>query len=216
MTLANTVEGVGKRGEPANFTDRATINREGVHDLSASVLKGDPFDRGIFQQLKFYSDAVVVFMPLPEESDLRVFAALAKVQGMDPALLAEWGSLLTRPVLAQASDLGTVYADTEPGKEGEGKFEYGLTGTVIRKPNDRARKINKADLADRRRGALDYKRVATAGITRVNEVVMAYRKHQSTDFPMFARWNDAKGFFEVVNKELHPTGHTISNSGVLT
>lgn len=215
MVLDNTLAGIGKRGIPENFKDQATINREGVHDLSASLLQGSPPGRGIFQQLKYYKDAVVVFMPLPEESDLRIFAALAKVQGMDAGLLAEWGGLLSRPVLAQASDMGTVYVDTTTGTEGEGTFRYGLTGTVIRKAGDRARKINNADLAERRRGALTYKTVASAGITKVNEVVMAYRQHASDLFPMFARWDDAKGQFSVVTAELQPTGKIITNMGQL-
>jgi hypothetical protein len=216
MILDNTVAGIGKRGRPESFADQATVNREGVHDLSASLLKGDPPGVGIFQQLKYYKNAVVVFVPLPEESDLRIFAALARVRGLDPAVLAQWGRLLTRPVLAQASDMGTVYVDEAPATATDGVFTYGVTGTVIRKHGDRARAINPADLAERRRGALTYRSVATAGITKVNEVVMAYRQHASEQFPMFGRWDDARGHFDVVSADLTPTGRVISNMGQLT
>jgi hypothetical protein len=215
MVLDNTVAGIGKRANPDNFRDQATINQEGVHDLSASLLKGDPPGTGIFQQLKYYKDAVTLFMPLPEESDLRIFAALARVRGMDPAVLAAWSRLLTRPVLAQASDMGTVYVDEAGSAAPRGEFRYGVTGTVIRRPGDRARPVNAADLAERRKGALAYRSVATAGITKVNEVVMAYRQHTSGRFPMFARWNDAEGHFVVVRADLTPTGQILTNAGEL-
>jgi hypothetical protein len=213
MILDNTVEGIGKRTKPENLVDEATVNREGVHDLSASLLRGDLENKGIYEQLKKYEEAIVVFMPLPEEEDLRIFSALAKLQGMDQKTIDEMGRMLTRPMAAQASDMGTRYVDTKPGSAGEGSFKYGVTGTVIRTPGDRARKINPADMAARRKGALSYKAVATSAITRVNEVVMAYRKHESGLFPMFAKWNAKEGHFAVLRPDQSPTGNIITDKG---
>jgi hypothetical protein len=210
MLLDNTIAGVTKRTNPASFADRATRNREGVHDMSASLLRGD---KGIYEQLKHYDEAIVLFMPLPAESDLRIFSALAKVKGMDPQAIAGMEALLTRPIFAQASDMGTRYVDTAPASEGEGSFAYGLTGTVIRTKGDRARSINPADMAERRRGALSYTQVAVAGITKVNEIVMAYRNHESGLFPMYAAWDDNNKDFVELRADLTPTGRAISNTG---
>lgn len=210
MLLDNTVGGVVKRTEPRHFADRATRNREGVHDLSASLLRGD---RPIRDQLKKYEDSIVLFMPLPEEQDLQVFSALARLKGLPEAEMQRMAALLTRPVFVQASDMGTRYVDTRPGSEGEGDFQYGLTGTVIRSRGDRARKVNEADLAERAKGALAYRDVATANITKVNEVVMAYRLHESGLFPMFAAWDEDAGIFLELKADLSPTGMSITNDG---
>jgi hypothetical protein len=208
--LDNTVEGIAKRMDKGNFADEATRNAQGVHDLSASILDGS---KEIFKQLKFYTDSVALFMPLPEEKDLRILSALARVKGVREDQLKGAHSLITHPRLAQSSDMGTTFVDTTSGEGGEGSFAYGLTGTVIRKPGDRARKINEADLAARRKGALFYVQVATAGITTVNEIVMAYRRHESGIFPMYARWDKAKGHFVVVRANKEPTGMIITNDG---
>lgn len=210
MTLDNTVGGVVKRTDPRNFADRATRNREGVHDLSASLLRGD---KPIRDQLKKYEESVVLFMPLPLEQDLQVFSALARLKGLPEAVREKMAALLTRPVFVQASDMGTRYVDTRPGSEGEGDFQYGLTGTIIRSAGDRARKVNEADLAERARGALAYRAVATANITKVNEVVMAYRQHESRLFPMFAAWDEGAGIFLELRADLSPTGMSITNDG---
>ena len=212
MVLNNTLEGIEKRKDPRNFKSQEAVNTEGLHDLSASLLRGDS-GTGIYEQLKKYEDAIVVFMPLPKESDLQIFSALTKVRGMDPSAMAAMSRLLTRPIFAQASDMGTRYTDTSPGSASTGKFEYGLTGTVIRKPRDRARAINAADRAARRKGALSYEAVATSAITRVNEIVMAYRHHASGIFPMYGRWNKEKSHFDVVTANQTPTGHIITNDG---
>jgi len=210
MTLDNTVGGVVKRTDPRNFADPATRNREGVHDLSASLLRGD---RAIREQLKSYEDAIVLFMPLPAEQDLQVFSALARLKGLPEAERQRMAALLTRPVFVQASDMGTRYVDTRAGAEGEGDFQYGLTGTIIRSAGDRARKVNEADLAERARGALAYRDVATANITKVNEVVMAYRRHESRLFPMFAAWDEGAQIFLELRPDLSPTGMSITNDG---
>lgn len=210
MYLDNSIQGIGERTKPENFKDRGTVNEKGVHDLSASLLRGD---KAIYEQLKHYDEAVVLFMPLPEENDLRIFSALSKLKGMDTKVMEMMGGLLTRPIFAQASDMGTRYVDTQEGSEGEGNFRYGLTGTVIREEGDRARKINVADMASREKGALAYKEIATSSITRVNEIVMAYRQHQSELFPMFAAWDANNNDFVVLNEDLTPTEMTVTNDG---
>jgi hypothetical protein len=67
----------------------------------------------------------------------------------------------------------------------------------------------------RRINTLQYKRILAAGITTVNEVVMAYRAHESEIFPMFACWNEEGGYYTVVDwRDLEPTGKIITNNGV--
>jgi hypothetical protein len=213
IILDNTIAGIGTRQDPTSFIDEKTINEKGMHDLSASLLRGDQPESSIYSQLKHYENAVVVFMPLPEEKDLRIFSALARVQGKDEAKIAEWSRVLTRPIYAQASDMGTRYVDTKSGSTGEGTFKYGLTGTVIRKKGDRARKINAADLAARKKGALSYDAVAKSALTKVNEVVMAYRQHQSKLFPMFAKWDKDKQQFNVVPADPTSDKFVITDKG---
>jgi hypothetical protein len=212
--LDNTVEGIEKRQDPANFADTASINKAGVHDLSASILRGS--EKSIYGQLKHYDEAIVLFMPLPAESDLQIFSALARVTGMDAKVMTDMKAMLTRPVFAQASDMGTRFVDTKAGTGGEGEFSYGLSGTVIRKPKDRARRINEADLADRKLGALTYTTVAKSAITKVNEIVLACRQHRSKLFPMYARWDPTNKDFVVQTKDLKETGQRVSDGGKLT
>ena len=215
MYLDRSIGGIGGRTSPEKVKDRSTVNEEGLHDLSASLLRGDN-DSGIYEQLKRYEDAVVLFMPLPEERDLRILSALARVKGMDFDVIASLQALITRPVLAQASDMGTTFVDASRDEGSPPAFRYGLTGTVIRQKGDRARKINRADMAAREKGALSYKSVVTAEITRVNEVVMAYRQSESKIFPMYAQWDKKAKHFVVVTAGLTPTGATLSNKGDYT
>ena len=216
MYLDKTVEGIGKRLDPASFTTREKKNEKGVHELSASLLSASKGD--IFKQLKPYAEAVVLFMPLPAEKDLQILSALARIKGIPKHWAEVFEDLITHPKFAQSSDMGATFTDTDSGDGARGTFDYGVTGTVIREKGDRARKINAADLADRRREALFYTEVAKSTITKVNEIVMAYRQHASKRFPMYAKWvatGDKKGeghFIEVL-ADLSPTGMKITNAG---
>lgn len=223
MNLDPSPQGIAKRLDPANFLDQQTVNQQGVHELSASVLRGDA-NQDISGQLKFYVMAALVFMPLPEERDLQIFSALNRVVAMDPKVVNLIARMMTRPLYAQASDMHTTYQDMAPGPGGEGQFVYGNVGTVLRQVGNEKRNLtmNNADLAERRKGALEYTKVAATVLTKANEIVMAYRYHQSSKFPLFALWDaDHKEFIEVrpfpatVDDPniLQPTGHFITNKG---
>ena len=75
MKLARDVPGILDRMNPENFYNRETgeskKNEKGLHDLSASLLNGE---QSIDKQLKRYSNAVVLFMPMPEEIDQKIFS----------------------------------------------------------------------------------------------------------------------------------------------
>lgn len=216
MYLDKSVKGIAKRGDPDNFLNQKTKNEAGVHDLSASILNGK--NRNIYQQLKPYKEAVVVFMPLPLEKDLQILSALARIKGIPRTWVATFDDLITHPRYAQSSDMHTFFRDTAPDDAKQGTFEYGRTGRVIRQANDRERKINAADMAARRHGALTYTAVATNVVTKVNEIVIAYRKSASRRFPMFAKWSgDEKGNgrFLVLNApDMTESKFAISNEGV--
>lgn len=214
MVLDPSPAGIEKRLDPANFMDQKAVNEAGVHDLSASMLRGDE-NQEIYGQLKPYAEAVVVFMPLPAERDLQIFSALARVGGMTDEVKDTVGRMLTRPVYAQPSDMHTTYQDMTPGSDGQGNFVYGNAGLVLRVRGNEKRDVamNKADLAERRKAALLYTEVAKASLTKVNEIVLAYRAHESTLFPMFGAWDADHKEFVVLDSQLEPTGNYISNHG---
>lgn len=216
IKLARDVPGVKERFIPTNFFNtsdpnaKSKKNEKGLHDLSASLLDRD---RPISEQLKHYEGAIVLFMPLPMEDDLRIFSALTRKLGTGNPEVRKIRSMFTRVKLAQASDMGTSFVDISDPNAKEGKFRYGITGTIIRRKGGIGVAAKESELAARRTNALQYTNILKEGITRVNEVVLAYRNHASKDFPMFAEW-DKGGFYNILDTEtLTPTGKTLSNDG---
>jgi hypothetical protein len=69
------------------------------------------------------------------------------------------------------------------------------------------------EIAARRTNALRYKNILKAEITKVNEVVMAYRAHESKLFPMFAAWDAGANIFLELKADLSPTGMSITDKG---
>ncbi len=206
MNLARGPKGVEERLKPSNFIN-GQENEKGLHDLSASLLDGA---KPIYQQLKHYENSVVLFMPVPEEDDLKVFAALNQLPDRDRDLLRRMGAEMTRLKLAQASDMGTTYADVSK-VFGLDEFQYGQTGTIIRRKGGIGMPATPAEIKARETNALEYKKILTANITIVNEVVMAYRQHASKLFPMYARWDEVGNMFHVLTKDLKPVGYYITN-----
>lgn len=216
IKLARDVPGVKERFIPTNFFNtsdpnaKSKKNEKGLHDLSASLLDRE---RPISEQLKHYEGAIVLFMPLPMEDDLRIFSALTRKLGTGNPEVRKIRSMFTRVKLAQASDMGTSFVDISDPSAKEGKFRYGITGTIIRRKGGIGVAAKESELAARRTNALQYTNILKEGITRVNEVVMAYREHASKDFPMFAEL-DKGGFYNILDVEtLTPTGKTLSNDG---
>ena len=210
MALARGPKGVEERLRPSNFLN-GQENEKGLHDLSASLLDGL---LPIYSQLKHYENSVVLFMPVPEEDDLKIFAALSQLPDRDEEVLRAMGAQMTLLKLAQASDMGTTFADlSEEG--GPDKFRYGHTGTIIRAKGGIGKPATPAEIKARATNALEYKKILTAGITIVNEVVMAYRQHASKLFPMYGRWDEKASVFHVLTKDLKPIGYRVTNDGLL-
>jgi len=210
MALARGPKGVEERLKPSNFLS-GQENEKGLHDLSASLLDGA---LPIYSQLKHYENSVVLFMPVPEEDDLKIFAALSQLPDRDEEVLRAMGAQMTLLKLAQASDMGTTFADlSEEG--GPDKFRYGHTGTIIRAKGGIGKPATPAEIKARATNALEYKKILTAGITIVNEVVMAYRQHASKLFPMYGRWDEQAKVFHVLTKDLKPIGYRVTNDGRL-
>jgi hypothetical protein len=216
MTLSRGIQGIEQRVKPENFFDlqtgRSKKNERGLHDLSASIL--DHRRGSISSQLKFYDNAIVLFMPAPEQDDLRVFAALARLEDRDVNMLRFIRSQMTRIKLAQGSDMGTSFSDvSEEG--GPDKFSYGSTGTIIRMKGGLAKPATETELKARGTNALEYKSVLDAGVTTVNEIVMSYRSHASKDFPMYARWDATNKRFHILDANLAALGRYIADAGVM-
>ena len=210
MSLARGPKGIEERLKPSNFLS-GQESEKGLHDLSASLLDGT---LPIYPQLKHYENSVVLFMPVPEEDDLKIFAALNQLPDRDEAVLRAMGAQMTLLKLAQASDMGTTFADLSDAG-GPDKFRYGHTGTIIRAKGAIGRPATPAEIKARATNALEYKKILAAGITIVNEVVMAYRQHASKLFPMYGRWDEKDKVFHVLTKDLKPIGYRITNDGRL-
>jgi hypothetical protein len=227
ITLARDVAGVKQRFAPANFFDpsnfRRMKNELGLHDLSASLLS---HKKPIRQQLKHYEDVVALFVPVPEEKDLTLFYTLNEMAKAELVGAANeiriMRSQLTRIKLAQSSDMGTTYRDVSRLGAEEGKIRYGIVGTIIKtkegEQKSKAQPATEQELKDRKSNALKYKSILDAiflpGEKIVNEVVMAYRSHNSPHFPMFAQWDKDRRFFRVVDSDtLQTSGPVIMNSG---
>lgn len=214
MTFAYGVKGVQARGTPENFVNKQK-NKLGLHELSASLLTGD---RGLAQnQIKYYASATYVFMPLPREEDLQVFAVLngiAKTSGSKKFkdYVRMIASKLTRVKSAYEYDMGTTYCDiADRGTQGPGKFRYGLSGTVSSPGKKVASKADDLEIARRKQLAIKYKSILSSGAR--NEIVVAYRQHGdgTTCFPLFTRREGA--LFPIVSATGVRTGESITLDG---
>lgn len=199
---------------PENFLPNSVSGKSlkyvlGLHDLSATLIAPG---RSIYGQLKPYAHAQVLFMPVAQQEDLEILAALKDMVKKEMAEEMRFVSMvqfiranLTRIKLAQADDMHTPYVDVSDPTAEHGKFRYGITGTLLdaTKPIG-FRKAMAADIEARRRAAYSYKSILnspkTGGGFHVNEIVIAYRAHESLIFPMFAKWDDNTKTFEVATK----------------
>ena len=222
MKLAYGIEGMVARTNPENFVLKRK-NELGLHDNSVSLLTPDrAMNKG---QIKYYVDATYVFMPLPHEADLQLFAILngiAKKSGSkvfkDYARL--FASKLTRVKSAYEYDMGTTYCDVAVrGTQSPGKFRYGLSGTVstpnpLNKLKPTVTVADALEIARRKAMGTKYKSILASGMR--NEIVVAYRQHGdgTTRFPLFARRTETK--FLVLGANGTPTAETISMDGKMT
>ncbi|EWC60889.1 hypothetical protein UO65_3819 [Actinokineospora spheciospongiae] len=219
ITLDRSAKGVLARMDPANFNDPGTgANHKdalGLHDLSASLLDGSK--PTVFDQLKGYADAVVVFMPVPSETDAQVFNAISSLAEPDAPVLRGYRNALTRVRLAQGSDMHTILVDDGEGPPAPVRVRYGVTGRVQRAKGAAETIADEVDIDVRRTNALQHNVILGAGATQtVNEIVVAYRRHASPVFPCFTRWDEATKRFNVIEDgdPTKPTGAYITNAGV--
>ena len=75
--------------------------------------------------------------------------------------------------------MGTTNADLSDA-DGLDKFRYGHTGTIIRAKGAIGTPATPDEIKARATNALEYKKILAAGITIVNEVVMAYRQQRTS------------------------------------
>jgi hypothetical protein len=206
IVLDRTLAGVRARIVPANFNVPTTgVNRKnelGLHDLSASLLDGT---RAVNAQLKPYAAATVVFMPVPTERNAQIFNAiesLTPVTEADRKLLRTMRNSFTRLRLAQATDMHTYLLNVNGDKTGEPMVRYGHSG-LIRRTGDKAEvRVDDIDIATRRTNALQHSVVLLPSTQAVvNEVVMVYRQHASALFPAFAKWDQIRSRFTVLNRD---------------
>ncbi|MDT8914949.1 hypothetical protein [Amycolatopsis sp. PS_44_ISF1] len=212
--------GIGERMKPGNFHDPETgasqKNEKGLHDLSASLLDGTKTPSSILAQLKPYKNSIVVFMPVPAEEDLQIFHAIANLEAPDAKALGDMRSKLTRVKYAQGSDMHTTLFDVSASPDEPAQIRYGVTGRAHRKGEEETM-ADETDLAARRTNALEHSVILKDGaVQKVNEIVMAYRSHDSARFPLFARWNADKKQFDVIDPdhEWAGTGAYITDAGV--
>jgi hypothetical protein len=220
ITLDRTLGGLRKRIVPANFNHPETgVNNKfklGLHDLSASLLDGTRKPMAVRKQLKPYEDAIVVFMPVPTERHAQIFHAIQSLKPVttaDEKLLRTMRSSFTRLRLAQATDMHTYLVNVNDDEAGEPMVRYGHSGLIRRR--DREVPVDEIDIATRRTNALQHNVILGTGVGEVvNEVVMVYREHASGLFPVFAKWNQLRSWFTVLDRNTEaPTMSRITDTG---
>jgi hypothetical protein len=194
--------GIEARTNPANIYDHETgarnKNDKGLHDLSATLLD---HERAIDAQLKPYANSVVVFMPVPAEKDLQILNAVAHLKDRDLKRYREIKSRIARVKLAQGSDMHTSPVDVSSAATDPAKIRYGVTGRTQRGPDQPEVRADAIDIRTRKTNALEHSTILGAGARqKVNEIVMAYRAHESKLFPLFAKWIPEKEHYRVVKR----------------
>lgn len=199
----------------------------GLHDLSASVLNPRvPISRQTFN--KITEGDLYAFMPLGDPEDQNVFMILKDLAKHKPLhnnvdfvdAVKIISTQFTRLKLACDHDMGTNFAAVPSKKPLGFKFQYG-TSRLGKKRNAagivQSNKIlTDHDFAIRTIRATNYKNILNPDPTKFenNEVVLAYRKHGGTDFPMFGKWDAAASVFRTISISGHGTnGLVIRNNG---
>jgi hypothetical protein len=218
ITLNRGRSGIGERMTPENFYEPASgarrKNEKGLHDLSASLIEMKTKGMTIFGQLKPYKDSIVVFMPVPRERDMQIFDAIAQLRDPDLKRLRTIRSQMTRIKLAQGSDMHTTLFDTSEKSTDPAKIRYGVTGRTQRDKKSDEIKADEIDIRARKTNALEHSSILGAGaIQKINEIVVAYRKHANALFPVFAQWDASDKQFYVLNATGERAGPYIKDDG---
>lgn len=218
VCLDRGASGILERLTPENFYDpknrKSRKDEKGLHDLSASLLDSTKNPLTILGQMKPYKDSIVVFMPVPSEDDAQIFHAIVNLKEPDEPALSVMRSRFTRMKYAQGSDMHTTLFDVSLSADAPPKIRYGVTGRTQRKGEDEMM-ANETDLAARKTNALEHSVILGAGaVQKVNEIVLAYRSHASTLFPLFAQWDGDNRRFNVLDRKTQrPTRAYITDRG---
>jgi hypothetical protein len=182
-------ESIRARMVPDNFLhapgEKSAKNKLGLHALSTCLLD---HHKAISDQVKPYEKCIQVFMPVPSERDLQIFAALSSLRGADEKRLIEMRASMTRVEGAAGEDMHTRYV-YERSAGGGVSVRYGVTGTY--KDNGAVKLVSPIDIRARRTNALEYHRVLGEGATAaVGEVVVSFRQCANPFFPLFTEWDE--------------------------
>jgi hypothetical protein len=133
----------------------------------------------------------------------------------DEKALSIMRSSFTRLKFAQGSDMHTTMMDVSLSADDAPKIRYGVTGRAQRAKNEEEVMADETDLAARQTNALEHSVILGAGaVQKVNEIVVAYRSHASTLFPLFAKWDgNTKRFTVLARTTWRPTGAYITEGG---
>ncbi len=168
--------------------------KHGLHDLSGSLCT--PTIPNITKQLRWkWGDLekyITIFMPMAKPPDIEVFHLLntmaKQARTQQPLIydrVAELRKRMTRIKLAEKGDIGAGLHDVAPDGATKPKLRYGMKAVP-----DQAGVPTGVDLA-RHEKALDYTSILPLPTKKsnMNEIVIAYRHHEGTRFPLFTQWN---------------------------
>ncbi|MEJ8857566.1 hypothetical protein WKW79_23545 [Variovorax robiniae] len=211
LSYRTGVDSLKERLDPANFGSSPQgeeITRLkyklGLHDLSASLM--NPDKPTIKEQARWELDPIgskskwpLVFMPLPKQKDLVVFNLLNLLHKewrtaghLDLAeTVARIRRRMTRVKFAQDSDMGAGLINANPAGSGDpnlAKFRYGMADVQGKEGTTLTVYIKGISLV-RQAKALEYQSILATQTSSSNEIVVAFRQHDSPRFPMIGLWN---------------------------
>jgi hypothetical protein len=130
---------------------------------------------------------------------------------------------MTRLKLAQEDDMHTGFVSLTD--KGDGKhYRYGYSGSFKDEQTGKIVRITAEERKSRFQNRLKYKSIL--GGIGYNEIVVAYRHHNSGIFPLFVNWpattkmdaltkGDAAYQFPVISSDGVLTGQNLTNGGTL-
>ena len=219
LTYDVSVKGIKLRMNPENFLSpknfKSSKYKLGLHDLSASLLNPNRkiSDKQTYNNLK-NSDShglKAVFMPLPRQEDLELFHMLNSVSKKYPDqiefynLIRGYRSKMTRLKQAYERDLASGCFVLNPDNTVNPKFRRGIGGT-LKISSDKSRtfetdKERNKEITILKDKAVFYKDILPRSTREkaVNEIIISYRHHGNTNFPIIATWDLTKKQFERIS-----------------
>jgi hypothetical protein len=184
-----------ERLDPSNFgidQGERLKYKKGLHDLSGSLVTSTI--KLLTNQVRWkwgkLSEWITIFMPMAQPEDIQLFALLnsmaKEARAARPAIynrVVELRKRMTRIKFADSQDFKSGMLNV--GTNERPKLKYGPKGAV-----DENGKLTGEDLL-RYKKALDYRSILpTDGRdTNMNEIVISYREHEGTRFPVFTKWD---------------------------